>query len=94
MRTPVATILFGLALWTCAATSETSAAGQAAGADPASPVAPQACLEAEVNPVTGHAFCVNPRGALVEPPPAASELPCSPDARTPGTWTYGPKCKP
>ena len=25
------------------------------------------CLEAVVNPVTGYAFCTNPRGAPVEP---------------------------
>ena len=34
--------------------------------------APAKCLEAVVNPVTGYAFWVNPRGAQVEPPPRAS----------------------
>ena len=37
------------------------------------------CLEAAVNPVTGHAICVNPRGAPVAPPPAeALNKPCKP----------------
>jgi hypothetical protein len=41
--------------------------------------APAKCLEAVVNPVTGYAFCVNPRGAPVEPPPRASlNRPCKP----------------
>ena len=34
------------------------------------------CEEAEVNPVTGHAQCVRPRGAPVDPPPQ-SAVPCS-----------------
>lgn len=41
--------------------------------------APAKCLEAVVNPVTGYAFCVNPRGAPVELPPRASlNRPCKP----------------
>ena len=41
--------------------------------------APAKCLEAAVNPVTGYAFCVNPRGAPVEPPPRGSlNRPCKP----------------
>ena len=59
----------------------------AEGADPA-----PKCLKAEVNPVTGHLLCLDPRGAPVDPPPAA-ELPCKPDARTAEAWSYGPKCK-
>jgi hypothetical protein len=43
--------------------------------DPASAAAPK-CLKAEVNPVTGHALCIDPIGAPVDPPPAA-ELPPS-----------------
>ena len=38
--------------------------------------APVKCREAEVNPVTGHAECVRPRGAAVDPPPQ-SAVPCS-----------------
>lgn len=34
------------------------------------------CKEAEVNPVTGHAECIRPRGAAVDPPPQ-SAVPCS-----------------
>jgi hypothetical protein len=34
------------------------------------------CQEAEVNPVTGHAECIRPRGAAVDPPPR-SAVPCS-----------------
>lgn len=35
------------------------------------------CRKAAVNPVTGHAVCVDPRGAPVAPPPAeALNKPC------------------
>ena len=35
------------------------------------------CLKAAVNPVTGHAICVEPRGAPVDPPSAAAfNRPC------------------
>lgn len=33
---------------------------------------PVKCLEAVVNPVTGYAFCTNPRGAPVESPPVSA----------------------
>jgi hypothetical protein len=42
--------------------------------------APAKCLEAAVNPVTGFAFCINPRGAPVDPPPVSSLHPCKPRA--------------
>src|SRR5262249_48700170 len=48
--------------------------------DPASTAAP-ACRKAEVNPVTGHVLCIDPIGAPVQAPPAASEAPYKPDAR-------------
>jgi hypothetical protein len=51
------------------------------------------CLKAEVNPVTGHALCIDPIGAPVEPPPAAELPPCKPGARTDEAWSYGPKCR-
>ena len=35
------------------------------------------CLKAEVNPVTGHALCIDPIGAPVDPPPAAELPPAS-----------------
>ena len=57
-----------------------SVAAQAADKDGQSSEAeapPSKCLEALVNPVTGFAFCVNPRGAPVDPPPAeAFKRPC------------------
>ena len=59
--------------------------------DPAT-AAPK-CLEAEVNPVTGHALCIDPIGAPVDPPPAAELPPCKPDERSNEAWTWGPKCK-
>jgi hypothetical protein len=34
------------------------------------------CEEAVVNPVTGHAECMRPRGAAVDPPPQ-SAVPCA-----------------
>jgi hypothetical protein len=45
------------------------------------------CLVAEVNPVTGHAVCVNPRGAAVESPPASALRPCKPRAHDKEDWT-------
>ena len=49
---------------------------------------PAKCLKAVVNPVTGHAICVNPRGAPVEPPPpSAFNRPCKPRAHDNEDWT-------
>jgi hypothetical protein len=45
------------------------------------------CLEAAVNPVTGHAVCINPRGAPVEPPPVSALKPCKPRAHDKDDWT-------
>jgi hypothetical protein len=57
------------------ARSADTTATQSAGTS----AAPAKCLEAVVNPVTGYAFCVNPRGAPVELPPRASlNRPCKP----------------
>lgn len=50
--------------------------------------APAKCLEAVVNPVTGYAFCINPRGAPVESPSRASlNRPCKPRAHDDDTFT-------
>lgn len=50
--------------------------------------APPKCLEAAVNPVTGHALCINPRGAPVDPPPAeAFKRPCKPRAHDDDPFT-------
>jgi hypothetical protein len=54
-------------------------------ADEAAP----ACKTAEVNPVTGHVFCIDPLGAEVAPPPPAD--PCKPD-RADADWTWAPSC--
>ena len=44
---------------------------------PEASAAPATCQEAVVNPVTGYAFCLNPRGAAVDPPPRESlNRPC------------------
>jgi hypothetical protein len=49
--------------------------------------APAKCLEAAVNPVTGDAVCVNPRGAPVEPPPKSAYQPCKPRAHDSDPFT-------
>jgi hypothetical protein len=73
-------ILFGLA----------SMAG-AAAAETADKAAEPKCVTAEVNPVTGHVFCIEPLGAPVEPP--APALPCkADDAR--GQCSWRPSCTP
>ncbi len=52
-----------------------------------------ACLQAEVNPVTGHALCINPLGAPVEAPPPSGMLPCASGPHTIEVWSYQPNCK-
>jgi hypothetical protein len=51
------------------------------------------CLTAEINPVTGHALCINPLGAPVEPPPPSVLLPCKPGPHTGQAWSFQPNCK-
>jgi hypothetical protein len=52
------------------------------------PAAPAKCLEAAVNPVTGSAYCINPRGVPVEPPPRESlNRPCKPRAHDNDAFT-------
>lgn len=51
------------------------------------PAAPGKCLEAVVNPVTGFAFCTNPRGAPVESPPKSAYKPCKPRGHDEDPWT-------
>jgi hypothetical protein len=48
---------------------------------------PATCLEAAVNPVTGYAVCMNPRGAPVEAPPPSFLHPCKPRAHDNEAWT-------
>ena len=88
MRKWTTQVLTGLAF----AATLAAVAVAADGDIPASGAAPT-CRKAEVNPVTGHVLCLDPIGAPVEPPPAASEVPCRPDARTNEAWNWGPKCK-
>jgi hypothetical protein len=54
--------------------------------------APPKCETAEINPVTGHVFCIKPRGAPVEAPPQAMKPACKPEES--GQWSWGPACEP
>ena len=72
--TMLAALLFGTVL-----------AVSAHAADEAAP----ACKTAEVNPVTGHVFCIDPLGAEVAPPPPAD--PCK-HGRDDAEWTWHPNC--
>jgi hypothetical protein len=94
MRNVTRQVLTGLAVAGSLAATAALAGALAANGDgnPASTAAPT-CRKAEVNPVTGHVLCIDPLGAPVDPPPAASEVPCKPDARTDQAWTWGPNCK-
>ena len=67
--------------------------GTALSARAETPTTAQTCRKAEVNPVTGYAFCFDPIGAPVEPPPDAAEIPCKTDSHEGEAWTWGPKCK-
>ena len=68
-------------------------AGGAAAAENSEPAAQPKCETAEINPVTGHVFCIKPLGAPVEAPPPEAKAPCKPeDVR--GQWSYGPACTP
>jgi hypothetical protein len=65
----------------------------AAHAGPQAQSAQAKCEVAEVNPVTGHVFCIKPQGAPVEPPPEDIAPPCNTEASR-GQWTWEPTCKP
>jgi hypothetical protein len=67
--------------------------GGAAHAEPQAQSAQARCEVAEVNPVTGHVFCIKPQGAPVEPPPEDIAPPCNAEASR-GQWTWEPACKP
>ncbi len=68
-----------------------AAAGQAV-AENSEQAAPPKCVTAEINPVTGRVFCINPLGAPVEAPPEEAKAPCKQDFR--GRWTWSPNCTP
>jgi hypothetical protein len=48
---------------------------------------PAKCKKAFVNPVTGLAYCIDPRGAPVDPPPASDFKPCKKRAHDQETGT-------
>jgi hypothetical protein len=48
------------------------------------------CKTAEINPVTGHVFCIDPLGVAVEAPPSSTKPKCAEDSR--GQWTWSPNC--
>jgi hypothetical protein len=64
----------------------------AAGAAAADETNAPACKKAEINPVTGHVFCIDPLGAAVEAPPEDIKPNC--DAQSRGQWTWAPNCTP
>ena len=74
LKTLVVAFHVTMCLPTVAQSAEESAESEEKAAPPAK------CLEAAVNPVTGFAFCINPRGAPVDPPPVSSLHPCKPRA--------------
>jgi hypothetical protein len=66
-------------------------AGSALAAESANETQGPACKRAEINPVTGHVFCIDPLGARVEAPPE-SKPKCETQSR--GQWTWAPNCTP
>ncbi len=85
MRTLLLALSTGLAL------ANAVQAGAAAG-ETAEPEKAQTCQVAEVNPVTGHVFCIKPIGAPVEAP-KRDEIGCKEETRAAQDWSWGPKCK-
>jgi len=83
--TALATLLFGLIL---VVTITGVGIMDAPAADEGAP----ACKTAEVNPVTGHVFCIDPLGAEVAPPPDSMKPKCEEESR--GQWSWGPNCEP
>jgi len=67
-------------------------AGSAASAKRANETQGPACRKAEINPVTGHVFCIDPLGAAVEAPPDSIKPKCETQSR--GQWTWAPNCTP
>jgi hypothetical protein len=65
----------------------------AVNAEPGNQAAQAKCEVAEVNPVTGHVFCIKPQGAPVEPPPEDIAPPCNAEASR-GQWSWAPTCRP
>jgi hypothetical protein len=78
----VLSVLFGLASIVAAMAAE-----------PLEQAAQPKCERAEINPVTGHVFCIKPLGAPVEAPPADIAPPCKFE-QSRGQWTWAPNCAP
>ena len=66
-----------------------------AGPLPATEAAEEApvCKRAEINPVTGHIVCLDPRGAAVEAPPDELKPACD-KKRIGQPFAWGPNCLP
>ena len=87
LKTVVVALGVTLLLPVAAQSADSSPApGETSGQPADAAATPAKCLEAVVNPVTGFAFCVNPRGAPVEPPPVAALQPCKPRAHDKEDW--------
>jgi len=67
-------------------------ARSAVAAETANETQGPACRKAEINPVTGHVFCIDPLGAQVEAPPDSIKPKCETQSR--GQWTWAPNCTP
>jgi hypothetical protein len=83
-------VALGVTLWlpVVVQAAEPSAQPAETPAQPAEKsTVPAKCLEAAVNPVTGFAVCVNPRGAPVEAPPPSAFHPCKPRPQDKEAWT-------
>ena len=83
-----------VSLWACTAGGLLLAAPSFA--EEAQP--PATCERAEINPVTGHTFCIKPLGAPVEAAPKAwlkscDEASADKEKAKPGEpWTFRPNC--
>jgi hypothetical protein len=81
-------VALGVTLLPMVAQSADTATQPAAAPSKETSAAPAKCLEAVVNPVTGYAFCVNPRGAPVESPSRSTlNRPCKPRAHDNDAFT-------
>ena len=69
------------------------AGGSTLAAEPQEQAADAKCRKAEINPVTGHVLCLDPRGAPVEAPAEALRPECKPEEAR-GQWSWGPNCAP
>ena len=69
------------------------AGGSTLAAAPQEQTADAKCRKAEINPVTGHVLCLDPRGAPVEAPAEALRPEGKPEEAR-GQWSWGPNCAP